>query len=382
MKSIKNNKYIVLILLSILVSNTACKKETYSIPTLTTYEATDITPTSAISGSVITDYGGTDITAKGVCWSTSEEPTIKDFSTNEGKGNEHFTSKITGLVKNTKYYIRAYATNSQGTGYGPEIIIIARYEFPGETVEVSGGTFNMGNNDGDNHEKPVHSVSLHDFYISKYEVTNKQYALFLNKIGANADGIVDGVEYLDADSNGVQIHYQFAKGFMVDTGKKDYPAVELTWYGANAYCEYYGGRLPTEAEWEFVARGGKISNGYTYSGSNKLDDVGWYIENSTNPDNDMEDGKGTHIVGLKAANELGVYDMSGNVYEWCSDFYGEDYYSDSPTYNPTGPSSGTWYVLRGGAWIFEAHDARVSHRSWAVPYITGTIVGFRPVFDN
>ena len=374
------SKRLVVILFALLIINISCKKDDVRIPSLTTYEVYDITPTSAKSGSVITDYGGSEITAKGVCWSTKPEPTTNDFSTNDGKGTDNYISQLTGLTENTLYYVRAYATNSLGTGYGLEVPFVARYDFPGETVKVEGGTFDMGSNDGNDDEKPIHAVTLNDFYISKYEITNTQYALFLNAVNVNVNGIVDGVEYLDADSSGVQIHYSSGE-FVADAGKNDYPAIEIPWYGAHAYCEYYGGRLPTEAEWEFAAKGGNSSNGYTYSGSNTIGDVAWYLDNSTNPDNDMEEGKGTHIIGTKNSNELGIYDMSGNIYEWCSDWYAADYYSNSPTNNPIGASSGSFRVLRSGCWYFEADYSLVFARTNGNPMITGTIIGFRPVFD-
>jgi formylglycine-generating enzyme required for sulfatase activity len=125
-------------------------------------------------------------------------------------------------------------------------------------------------------------------------------------------------------------------------------------------------RLPTEAEWEFAARGGNRSRGYVYSGGNNPWTVGWNKDNSN--DN-------THPVGQKAANELGLYDMSGNVYEWCSDWYGENYYKASPSNNPKGPSSGAKHVLRGGGWYVKAAYSRVSHRNSG--YGINSVVGFR-----
>ena len=122
-------------------------------------------------------------------------------------------------------------------------------------------------------------------------------------------------------------------------------------------------RLPTEAEWEYAARGGNRSRGYQYSGSNVLSDVAWYS------------GSKTHNVGTKAPNELGIYDMSGNVWEWCQDWYG-DYHGYSQT-NPTGPSSGSKRVVRGGSWIYFAWCCRVADRTDYAPGIRNNDLGFR-----
>ena len=125
-------------------------------------------------------------------------------------------------------------------------------------------------------------------------------------------------------------------------------------------------RLPTEAEWEYAARGGNKSNNYTYSGSNTLDNVAWYSSNS---------GSNTHQVGTKAANELGLYDMSGNVWEWCWDWYGT--YSSSAQTNPYGATTGTYRVLRGGSWNYFDDFCRVSNRNYSSPDNRNYLIGFR-----
>jgi len=254
-----------------------------------------------------------------------------------------------------------------------------------DMIYVAAGSFQMGSNSGSSDEQPVHTVYLESFYIDKYEVTNAKYAAYLKaaltagQIQANSSTVTkNGDELLDLDDSHCQISYSSGI-FTVESGKDNYPVVEVTWLGAKAYAEFYGKRLPTEAEWEYAARGGTLSQGYTYSGSNNVGDVAWYWENSTNPANPLYDGKGTHTVGTKQANELGIYDMSGNVWEWCNDWYNSGYYSSSPTNNPTGPTTGSSRVLRGGSWTDDADNVRSANRTNSNPHHGDIDIGFRCV---
>jgi formylglycine-generating enzyme required for sulfatase activity len=240
-----------------------------------------------------------------------------------------------------------------------------------EMVTVNGGTFDMGCTSKQNichsDENPVHTVTVDGFKISKYEITNQQYADFMNAIGASSDGSYSGTEYLDMDDGDCQIEYSGGQ-FVPVSGKGNYPGLEVTWHGAKAFCQHYGGRLPTEAEWEFAARGGNSANATLYAGSDNIGDVAWYSGNAS----------GTpHEVGTKSPNELGIYDMSGNVWEWCSDWYGSDYYSSSPQNNPQGPSSGSYRVLRGGGWGGSAEYCRVADRLYDDPGNCYADYGFR-----
>lgn len=217
-----------------------------------------------------------------------------------------------------------------------------------EMVFVEGGTFKMGatseqGSDADSDEKPVHSVTVSNFYIGKYEVTQAQWKAVMGDNPSSFQGDNLPVENVSWDD--IQ---EFIKKLNQLTGK--------------TY------RLPTEAEWEYAARGGKMSKGYKYAGSNNISDVAWYTNNSSSH---------THPVGQKQPNELGLYDMSGNVWEWCQDWYGN--YNSSSQTNPTGPASGSYRVLRGGSWGYIAGDCRGSYRYRYNPSNRSYDYGFRLV---
>jgi sulfatase modifying factor 1 len=224
-----------------------------------------------------------------------------------------------------------------------------------ETVLVLGGTFSMGSNDGITDEKPVHRVTVSSFSIGKYEVTVSQYRAFCTETGRQMPG---------SPSWG---------------WRDNHPIVNVSWHDCVAYCnwlgEKYGGdwRLPTEAEWEYAARGGNKSQGYKYAGSHDLESVAWFEDNS---------GGQINSIGRKRPNELGLYDMSGNVWEWCRDWYDVGYYNNSPSSNPRGPSTGSRRVLRGGSWSNSAEDCRVALRFYNAPGDRIYTDGFRVVLSQ
>ena len=200
-----------------------------------------------------------------------------------------------------------------------------------EMVRVEGGTFRMGatseqEDEADGDEKPVHSVTLSSYYIGKTEVTQALWQAVM-------------------DSNP-----SYFKG-------ADLPVEFVSWNDCQEFIQKLNSltgrnfRFPTEAEWEFACRGGNNSCGYKYSGSNNLDSVAWYDDNS--------DGQ-THPVATKAPNELGIYDMSGNVWEWCGDWYAN--YTSNSQSNPSGPQSGSCRVIRGGGWDYVVWGCRLSFR--------------------
>jgi len=236
-----------------------------------------------------------------------------------------------------------------------------------EMIAVAGGKFMMGALEGEGDEKPVHEVDLNDFSIDKYEVTNAEYAEFLNANGNKLEGGSNWLETNDEDC-GVAVA---GERFVVKKGQENRPVVMVSWYGAVAYAKWAGKRLPTEAEWEYAARGGQRSKGTKFSGSATPNNVGWFDGNSA---------EHPWPVGSKQPNELGIYDMSGNVWEWCSDWYKADYYKVSPKKSPTGPPQKLEYrVLRGGAWVSIAKQLRVTARDFAFPHNNINQNGFRCV---
>ncbi len=213
-----------------------------------------------------------------------------------------------------------------------------------DMVYVQGGTFQMGSKEGEADELPIHTVSVSDFYIGKFEITQAQWKLVMGNNPSNFsncdDCPVEQVSWDDAQ--------KFITVLNQKTGKKY--------------------RLPTEAEWEYAARGGQKSKGYIYSGSNNIFDVVWFDANSS---------YSTHHVGKKQMNELGIYDMTGNVWEWCQDFYGV--YPAENQINPKGASSGTERVTRGGGWSINTDPCRVANRANRSSDFVFSVYGFRVV---
>ena len=296
-------------------------------------------------------------------------------------------------------------------------------------IYLPGGEFVMGDHHGDDYdddELPLHAVLLDAFFMSKYEITNQQYCDYLNSAYPGQIKVDTGVVYASSDSSNSypycsthddninsQIDFSdpiFSVRYKDGRDMSDDPMVTVSWYGAVAYCNWRSGeegkescynlstwecdfskngyRLPTEAEWEYAARGGEHNPYYRYPWGDNTDGskanywesndpyengtwpettpVGYYDGNQTPPGTDM-------------ANGYGLYDMAGNVVEWCNDWYDSGYYDTSPYNNPTGPAGGYYRIARSGGWVNSAISSRVANRGRGNPDYLYYEVGFRVV---
>lgn len=216
-------------------------------------------------------------------------------------------------------------------------------------VLIPGGEFSMGL-EGEGSHGPVHQVEVDSFYMGKYEVTNAEYLKFCTETGRKLP------EYW-----GMEIYH-------AGSDFPDYPVVGINWHDVTAFAEWVGMRLPTEAEWEFAARGGQTDWNYPYGDEHSEDAANFKSE-------------GTVTVGAYAPNGYGLYDMSGNVWEWVNDYFDDAYYKNSPKSNPKGPEKGTFRVIRGGGWHSGPGCCRVYYRNALPSNWQDIAVGFRCVKD-
>ena len=260
----------------------------------------------------------------------------------------------------------------------PILLLLCNPSFAFQTtnmVLISSGSFDMGDafSEGSTNERPVHAVSLDANYIDRYLVTNSQFCSFLNEDYSNLSISASSVK----DATGIDIYYDLVgsdariqwsgSAFSVISSWENHPVVEVTWKGAKAYAAYRGKRLPTEAEWEMAARGGLAGKRYPWGDAAP-------IATDANYNNAVGH---TTAVGSYTANGYGLYDMAGNVYQLCLDYWDAAYYNSSPSSNPTGPVSGTNTSARGGPYSSPASSMRCSIRNpLMIPDASG-VTGFR-----
>jgi formylglycine-generating enzyme required for sulfatase activity len=240
-------------------------------------------------------------------------------------------------------------------GKGKELMYeIFRARCKSEMVLIPAGSFMMGSENGNPDERPVHKVMLDAFWMDKYEVTNEKYYTF------------------EKCSNHGQTNHWQSKGIPAWT--ELHPVGWILWVDAVNYAQWLKMRLPTEAEWEYACRAGSTTEYYFGDNANELSKYAWFYKNSANYPNP---------VGIMQPNKWWLFDMHGNVWEWCSDGYDDNYYTYSPLNNPQGPDSGVGRVLRGGSWYNEARHCRTAYRggrSDSVKRDSG--FGFRLVYSS
>ena len=233
-------------------------------------------------------------------------------------------------------------------------------------VLVAEGPFTMGADQGPTDESPAHRVYLSAYYIDCYEVSNAHFSAFLDAVGTEADSLLDL-----ADVN-VEFYRQLDHIALKDSARANHPVVEVSWYGAEAYCRWAGLRLPTEAEWEKAARGTTDLRRYPWGDESDPARAHYGRRDGWTAAVDSYPG---------GTSPYGVYNMAGNAWEWVADWYDRFYYFRTPERDPTGPSRGQYRVLRGGAWIYKANNVRVTARSGNYPSATSGTTGFRCAAD-
>ena len=316
-------------------------------------------------------------------------------------GGSNYTITNTSQLLSVPYALYANTTSSSVSSSGDTLFIgNAAYIVPGisaanpngggnflniETALIPAGTFTMGSliTEPDQFDNEVqYQVTLSVFRMSKYETSNAQFAAFLNakSIGSN------GLYALGAYPTQVLIYANSSWGltwtgtqWQPVAGKENYPVVNVTWYGAQEFATYAGGRLPTEAEWEYACRGGTTT---PFNTGNCLDysQANYYWPGPYSGCNNANTNwlQQTQAVNSYSPNAYGLYNMHGNVWEWCADWYGD--YPTAAQTNPTGPSTGTYRVIRGGSWFINAQFCRSAYRGYDYLINSDIIIGFRLAF--
>jgi len=296
-----------------------------------------------------------------VLFGSAPEATVKEYIKEPKIENNHRQNDgVINSAPNHSTTINAGIATPGAINPPLRIEVPAPIDVEIEMVFVKGGTFTMGgtsehgSDSNNDREKPTHLVTLSDYYICKYEVTQGLWMAVMGSLPS---------ELTPSSPHGYGDEYPVYYVSWNDIVNEFLP--KLNQQAGKKY------RLPTEAEWEYAARGGASSRGYKYSGSNYIGSVAWYRGNS---------GSKTHPVGGKSPNELGIYDMNGNVWEWTGDWYGS--YTSTAQTNPTGPASGSNRVLRGGNWIHDTEYCRIAYRDSGAPDDSGNGVGFRLVLAS
>lgn len=334
----------ILTLLILVIFSTSCSnQDELQTKAITTVDANSISVNSARIETFLTGFSASEVTRCGVCWSLNASPTLTDSVTDGVLYKDQFFITLSNLRPGSTYQIKAFVQLGQEVVYGPERSFKTA-EIPDiEMKNIAGGTFQMGNTLIPT-ESPVHAVTLSAFSMSATEISQSAWTAIMGSNPSSFKESMRPVEYVS--------YVEILEFISI-----------LNQVSGNSY------RLPTEAEWEFAAKGGADTT-TIWSGTSIADSLvnfGWFASGSNNQ---------THAVATKRPNKLGLYDMSGNVWEFCSDHY-ESYTSSAQT-NPTGPvSSQDMFVIRGGAWNSDGSLCKKSSRSFNYRYDRKYTTGFR-----
>ncbi|MFA9389070.1 MAG: formylglycine-generating enzyme family protein [Prolixibacteraceae bacterium] len=321
---------------------------------ITTTEVKEISSTTAVLGSQISKDGGATASVLTILlWDSIPNPNLnRCIGLVKSKAGEHnFSASISGLDFDKTYYVVSYAINTAGVSVGNEVsftTIPAMLGYENGTIEfeqvyIKGGSYNSNGIE----------VNLNSFSIGKYEITNKQFCVYLNAIGAtNVSDYLTDNKYIEGKS----------LQWVTSTGFENYPVCNVIWTKAIEFCKWVGGRLPDKNEWEYAAKCGQLNLSFPYSGSNKIDDVCWCKTNSYNFHNDQFS---IHPIGQKLPNAIGIYDMSGNVAEWCSNINGS-----------------SQALNKGGSFIDPVENCKIEYDRYSFQYSSNDQIGFRLLLEE
>lgn len=326
--------------------------------------------------------GGTYTAAQSVTITCSTNDAAILYTTDGSEPAYSSAEYINPIIVPVNKTIKAKAVKS---GFKDSQTVTSVYDIYDRMAYVPGGTFSMGRTSGigNSNELPVHDVAISPFYIGKYEVKQSEWLDIMGSNPSNFTGDLNRpVERINWYSALVYCNKRsIAEGLVPvysinsSTNPDNWGAVPMssanpTWDAAVCDWTVNGYRMPTEAEWEYAARGAQNTPDYLYSGNNDISIVAWFGGNA---------GGRTQPVGTKLENGLGIFDMSGNVNEWCWDWFNTDYYTYSPVNNPAGPSFGSLRVLRGGCWNYPSENCRLAYRNSIVPNYYSMYYGLRLV---
>lgn len=285
------------------------------------------------------------------------------------------------------------STDSPTPAGVPQLLVPGSME---NMVLIPGGKFPMGGNDGEDDERPVHEVTLSSFYLAKYEVTIGEFKQFIEDTGYRTDADKEGASTIWDGKSWTKIAgvnwKNDPEGKIRPVSEHNHPVIHVSWNDATEYCKWLSKKtgqnfhLPTEAQWEYSAGNGSKHTQYSWGNGPPKDKQSGNVGDETTKRKFLEwrifsgyndDFLYTAPVGSFFANEFGVFDLSGNVWEWCQDYHDKNYYQISPSNNPQGPDTGPLRVMRGGSWRDGPTDARVAYRGYGSPHGRYVFIGFR-----